>query len=395
MQHTQEFELIALVIDYPELLGNTILKPEYFSDKNKILYEILTKEYERSKTLIINNLIKYEGFDIEYFSNFIGENVYYSSRKKVYEELQRNIIDNYKQRKYKEIINSFNGDIESNLKKLEKVNDLSYEETNYITKEDVITTLTEENEQILVGYPVLDANLKLMKTDFLIVGSGTGTGKTAFALNLLYNLSKKYQCVYFNMEMSKKILYKRMVSMATGITMKEIENYKELREDKKTLIKDQLQHIENSKIIMLNGSYDIQSIKRNIMNIKTDLPIVAILDHIGLIKSKGNSLYERMTEIAKQIRQLCLECNVTIIGVCQLSRESQKSNEVPTIQDLRDSGEIEQSARKIILLHDKDRDKQDRTHKVDIMIAKSDDSAKTIKEFEFDRYTQKFSEVWR
>ena len=41
--------------------------------------------------------------------------------------------------------------------------------------------------------------------DFMVISaSGTGGGKTALALNMLSELSKHYQCVYFNMEMAEE-----------------------------------------------------------------------------------------------------------------------------------------------------------------------------------------------
>ena len=65
----------------------------------------------------------------------------------------------------------------------------------------------------------------------------------------------------------------------------------------------------------------------------------------------------------------------------QLSRESQKEERQPKLQDLRDSGEIEQSARKVILLYNKDAKKQNDIKDVDVLVAKHDDRNKVKKEF--------------
>ena len=117
------------------------------------------------------------------------------------------------------------------------------------------------------------------------------------------------------------------------------------------------------------------------------------LDHIGLVKASGNSLYEKMTNVAKDLRTICLDCNCTIIGLCQLSRGSQKNNEMPKLQDLRDSGEIEQSARKVVLLYDEEKDSTNENHNMKMIIAKNDDGNRVIKDFVFERYTQRFKEV--
>ena len=101
-----------------------------------------------------------------------------------------------------------------------------------------------------------------------------------------------------------------------------------------------------------------------------------------------------MTNIAKRIRGICLDYNCTVFGLCQLSRESQKEEREPKLQDLRDSGEIEQSARKVILLYNKDCKNQNEIKNVDILIAKNDDGNRIVKNFRFDTKKQKFTEVY-
>ena len=155
-----------------------------------------------------------------------------------------------------------------------------------------------------------------------------------------------------------------------------------------------LDEIEERKIILINNSQSIEGIEKTISRIKDNRKLIVILDHIGLINGTGNSLYEKMTNIAKRIRGLCLDYNCTIFGLCQLSRESQKEERPPKLQDLRDSGEIEQSARKVILLHNKDSKKQVFVKDVDIYIAKNDDGSCLVKNFKFDTKKQKFLEVY-
>ena len=193
------------------------------------------------------------------------------------------------------------------------------------------------------------------------------------------------------MEMSKDILYKRLIAIKTGISLKDLNNAKELSSNDLKKISVASSELEN--IILINGSINTPIVKKNILNIKTDKHIVVFLDHIGLIKASGNSLYEKMTNVAKDLRTICLDCNCTIIGLCQLSRVSQKNNEIPKLQDLRDSGEIEQSDRKVVLLYDEEKDSTNENHNMKMIIAKNDDGNRVIKDFVFERYTQRFKEV--
>ena len=388
-----EYEYLALVINYNDLLKRTIIKKEYFEGKDKILFEIITKEYKKNNALVLAELIKYNNFDLDYYMELLESNLYSTSREKQFKILEKQVIENFKSRQLKRTIELFSGNTDEFYKQIDKIRELNIEENEYITAEDMINTLEEENSQVKLGFSDLDKALYISQNDFVILAGGTGTGKTTFALNLLSNLSKEYQCVYFNMEMSKKTLYKRLSAIETGININKFNDIRTLETREVKFLYQKISEIEERKIILINNSQSIDNIEKIISNIKDDRKIVVILDHIGLINAQGNSLYEKMTNVAKKIRGLCLDYNCTIFGLCQLSRESQKDEREPKLQDLRDSGEIEQSARKVILLYNKDYKKQIDIKNVDILVAKNDDGSCLVKNFKFDTKKQKFVEV--
>ena len=388
---TLEYELLALIINYPELLERNILKKEYFFGQDQILFNAILTEYKKHKVLLVENLSKYSGFNLEYYFQLQTDNLWNTNKEIKFEELQKGIIDKYKRRRFKEITDTYNGNYEKTIQDLEKLLEINYQENSYINSEDVMNSLFNEKRQLKLGYEEFDKDLNLSQNDLLIIGAGSGTGKTAFALNLLLKLCENYQCIYFNMEMSKDILYKRLIAIKTGISLKELNNIKKLSSNDLKEVSVASSDLEN--IILINGSINTPIVKKNILNIKTDKHIVVFLDHIGLIKASGNSLYEKMTNVAKDLRTICLDCNCTIIGLCQLSRVSQKNNEIPKLQDLRDSGEIEQSARKVVLLYDEEKDSTNENHNMKMIIAKNDDGNRVIKDFVFERYTQRFKEV--
>ena len=392
-QNIAEYEYLALVINYNDLLKRTIIKKEYFEGKDKILFEIITKEYKKNSALVLTELVKYNNFDLDYYMELLENNLYNSSREKQFKILEKKIIENFKSRQLKRTIELFSDNIDEFYKQIDKIRELNIEENEYITAEDMINTLEEENSQVKLGFSDLDKALYISQNDFVILAGGTGTGKTTFALNLLSNLSKEYQCVYFNMEMSKKTLYQRLSAIETGININKFNDIRTLETREVKFLYQKISEIEERKIILINNSQNIDNIEKIISNIKDDRKIVVILDHIGLINAQGNSLYEKMTNVAKKIRGLCLDYNCTIFGLCQLSRESQKDERAPKLQDLRDSGEIEQSARKVILLYNKDYKKQIDIKNVDILVAKNDDGSCLVKNFKFDTKKQKFVEV--
>ena len=205
-------------------------------------------------------------------------------------------------------------------------------------------------------------------------------------------MSKENKCVYFNMEMSEKTLYKRLTAIESGLEITKLNNFTTLTSEELKKVNVAISEIEKREIILINGKQTLDNLSKTLRSIDSDKPLLVILDHIGLIKTKGSSLYEKMTNIAKEIRTLCFECNCTVIALCQLSRDSQRRGDIPKLQDLRDSGEIEQSARKVILLHNEDLTNQNRIKSIGVYIAKNDDGICFCTKTNFDVYTQKIVE---
>lgn len=391
-------EYLALVINYPELLSKTILKAEYFEGKDRVMFEIIYNFYQKNNCLIISDLAKINDFDIDYFVELQENNLYTNSKSIKFKKLEQDIIEQYKIRKLNEYKNSIpeirtSEDINNFFKGIENIKEIKVLENSNITTEKMLGILMEEKSQVKLGFTDLDRILIIEQNDFVVVAGGTGSGKSSLALNLLSNLSKEYQCVYFNMEMPEKTLYKRLCAIETGIDIRKLNNFSELSKDEFRIIHEAISQISSRNIIMLNGRQTVESISKALMNVETDKHIVVILDHIGLINSKGNGLYEKMTNVAKGIRSLCFDCDCTIFGLCQLSRESQKEERIPKLQDLRDSGEIEQSARKVILLYNKDLKNDNVLKDIVLYIAKNDTGGHAGKEMKFNVYQQRFYEI--
>lgn len=385
-------QVLSLIINYPYFLEKTIIKDEYLEPKARTMFKILKNQYLEYKEFIVDKLIKNKNFDIYYFTKLLNENYFSSSREIKFNEFEKYLIDRYKKQQYEKAVREYEGNPQKLYKKLTELNEINYNENEYITAKDIYHTIESKNETINIGYPLLDKGLNLSKHDLVILAGGTGTGKTAFALNLLMKLSKNYQCIYFNQEMGKNILYRRILSMTTGIDIRKLREMNLITEEYNK-VNYALDEIERRKIILINKAVTITEIERGISNIKTNKHIIAFVDHIGLIKASGKSLYERMTETAKELRRISINYDCTIIGLCQLSRGQQKENRTPTIQDLRDSGEIEQSARKVLLIFN-EKPNENKIQDIQIIIGKNDDGDKLIKKFKFDKYKQLFEEVY-
>lgn len=280
------------------------------------------------------------------------------------------IIQAHKENLLKEAYNKLkNGecDINEYTEKVKQINELGIVKQAYITENDLKECLSNENIAIKgLGLPRLESYLNMKQKDFMIIYASTGGGKTALALNLLSNLSKHYPCIYFNMEMAEQTMYERLVSIQSGVPMRDLENYKHMTDKKlKNRIDEAMKEIGDKKrITMLTGGKSIQAIQATINKLDPKEHTIVFIDHVGLITGvRGSSQYEKITELAKTLRNMTMAHNITMIALSQVSRSQNqqgntrnRENEPLPLSRLKDSGELENSARQAVNIYFKTED---------------------------------------
>ena len=258
--------------------------------------------------------------------------------------------------------------IEDYSKNVNQINQLGTVKQENITEEDLKKCLNSDNKTIKgLGLPRLEACLKMKEHDFMVISaSGTGGGKTALALNMLSELSKHYQCVYFNMEMAEEDIKERLISIQSAVPMETLERYKYITDKElKNKIDEAMKEIgEHKRIDIHTGAKSLEAIKATINRMDPEEHIIVFIDHIGMIRGfSRSSLYEKTTEIAKTLRAMALNHNITMIALSQVSRQQNqqgntrnRENEAPMLSRLKESGEIENSARQVIFIYFKTED---------------------------------------
>lgn len=353
-----ENKYLAMITIYSDKVIDAIqIKPFYFTHSiNQKLFELLISEYEEKgivdSTCIMNKLQKSE---IDHYANIMSLDTPITDIVQHFEEIQKELFINYKKRLTEDIYSKYkSGKItfDNYLKKLDIIQDaLIEDEDGVMTEEEFDKNINTELIQIpLKHFKKLNETLELVQNDFLVIGANTGTGKSGFLLNLMNDLIEKYQCIYFNMEMSKSTIYKRMISIRADVPIKDVYNPK--TEYQISLIKQAKKDYIDNRVRILHRISDIDEIEMFIRRRKNkeQKHTVVFLDHLGLIQIGSNkSLYERITQVMQRLRQICLKYDCTIIAACQLNRSSYGAEQLD-LSMLKDSGEIENSASKIILL---------------------------------------------
>lgn len=396
-----ENEFLALLLNKNELLDIVQVRPQYLHNKdNAKIFQYATECYNEWKVVNPVKIIeKHKDVNLQKISELLAQTFYYNDSWKEQLKLSEDSIVKF----FKEdIVNVLNGKLERKeityddfMRKMKELDDIELVKgSTTITAEELDENIRTDAVEIkLNNFSKLSNMLKVVQGDFIIIGAMTGQGKSGFMLNLMNDLMNRYQCIYFNMEMSKSTIYKRLISIRANVRIDDILEPKSQYQSQ--LIENAKQEIENARLIIEHKANDIKQIKNILMKYKEkNRHTVLFIDHLGLTRADNTkSLYEQATEVAKQLRQMCLEYDCTIISASQLNRGAYMSDK-PTLSQLKDSGELENSASKVILLYrdDKDKDGRNEVSNMKIDIVKNRDGVTGYVEMEYDKPKQVFSE---
>jgi replicative DNA helicase len=288
---------------------------------------------------------------------------------------ERYVLEEYKIRKSKELLKTL--DEVHTPKDLDKLNE-AIAEVNELLEQgqdsefDLIETLYDLNEDvesekeeingIPTGYTELDQILDgLGEEELIILGARPSVGKTAFALGVTNNVCLKGHFVnFFSLEMSDKSLLTRMICNIGNINSMKIKNanqrFSKEDWDKYRVaqgivagFKDRLAIFDKSKVTV----QEIRSkVKQSIRKHPNKRHLV-IIDYLTLVQGSGRKeRHLEVGEISRNLKRMARDLKLPIILLSQLSRGvEQRQDKRPMLSDLRDSGEIEQDADKILFLH--------------------------------------------
>jgi replicative DNA helicase len=231
---------------------------------------------------------------------------------------------------------------------------------------------------IPTGFDDLDAiTAGYQKQDLIILAARPSMGKTAFALASAIHMGQKVldPILFFELEMKEEDLIKRMIANKGmvdihRITMGDV--------DEELLGKVTFAQSELSKLKLVldtQPGITIQEMKAKARRLKREHGLSCIIvDYISLIPGeRGMTRYETVSENTRQLKNMARELNVPVIALAQLSRGvEQRQDKRPMLSDLRESGEIEQTADLVMFLYRDDyyHTESDKKNVAEVIVAK-------------------------
>ncbi len=194
-----------------------------------------------------------------------------------------------------------------------------------------------------------DIIMGLNNSDFIILASRPGMGKTSLAMNIALNVGKKSgkAVAVFSLEMSKQQLAMRLISADAFVDGKKLQtgllstdDWKKISASAASIGATKIQIDDNSTLTVSDMNAQCRRVQ--------DLGLV-VIDYLQLRTSAGNgdseSRLQAVSEISRMLKIMAKELNVPVLCLSQLSRAStQRTDKRPVLSDLRESGSLEQDA---------------------------------------------------
>ena len=208
------------------------------------------------------------------------------------------------------------------------------------------------------GFTALDNMLTgLHGGELVILGARPSMGKTSLAMNIASYaaLNAGKSVAVFSLEMPREQIALRVLCSDAKVDMQKVRQGTLSGDDWVRLAKS-IGPMSNAPLYIddtagITPSQLRSRCRRLMMDKGLDL---IVLDYLGLMHADGKAENRQLevSEISRSLKAIALELKVPVLACAQLSRASTaRVDKRPALQDLRDSGSIEQDADVVMFIH--------------------------------------------
>lgn len=244
--------------------------------------------------------------------------------------------------------------------------------------DDVQNGLVEDG--VLTGFRGIDDVTRGLQPGQMIVVAGRpAMGKSTLGMDFARHaaLHNNLPTVVFSLEMSGVELMQRLFSAETDIPLRDIRDSSGLTDAQWNSanklwakLKGKPLYIDDSPNMTMN---DIRAKCRRLQkSVGLKLVVIDYLQLMTISNRMSDNRQQEVSALSRSIKMLAKELEVPVVVLAQLNRNvEQRSDKIPMLSDLRESGSIEQDADVVMLVHRPEvYNKEDRPGEADIILAK-------------------------
>lgn len=425
-----EIGVLSSVLINPDSLSRVadFLRPEdFYREKHRLVYEaMLTLDSRREaidyvtisdeleiqgkldavgQPYVISDLVNFEisSSHIEYYARIVQKNKQLRDAIKIATEMVANAYE-----RNEDTINIASAALYrlEQGQRVERLAPIQDALDRFMTKFDAIYDARKKSvvSGIPTGFKSLDQVLGgFQPSDLLILAARPAVGKTSLGLNLAEHImgnSKRdgRNVLLFSLEMGEEQLVRRLLSMVTGIDQTRIRNG-DIVDEEWQLMVDAHEKLSHGKMWLDDtAGISIQDMRSRARRVQSEHGLdLIIVDYMQLMSTsdKHENRNQEVSAISRGLKGLARELNVPVLALAQLSRAvEQRSDKVPQLSDLRESGSIEQDADVVMFIHhDESIPTTDKGYILNIMISKHRNGPTGIVPLMFNPTLTRFHEV--
>jgi replicative DNA helicase len=369
-----EKSLLGQILSDPTKIHTVreLLKPEHFTGKNRLIYQLMLELnnnsipidsislYEKSKrdesvlTVVdISELQNQPYCNVETAKRIIYEKYVVSALK----QFSKKIISTPDSKDPFEIIEEaetefFNLTQGAFKKSFMQLKDINAQTINNIQKikskgidEFIINTGFVDLDDLLGGF---------MKTDLIILAARPSMGKTALALSMAKNMAEDdFGVGIFSLEMGNIQLSARLMALECEIPINRILRGKFSDSESANITRAVYRNDALPIFIDDTGALDIFELRSKAKRLVSEKDVkIIFVDYLQLVSAKADSREQQVSLVSRNLKAMAKELNIPVVALSQLNRSLEaRTQKKPQLSDLRESGAIEQDADIVMFIH--------------------------------------------
>jgi len=219
---------------------------------------------------------------------------------------------------------------------------------------------------VKTGFKGIDFHMNGLEPRTTIYLAGRPSmGKTALALNIAENVAANYDGLvpYFTGESGDTMLMRRRVASDSTVFYSRIRSGR-IDEGQWPMLVESVDNLSKTNNFIIIDKPKFKTVEHLAALCEAealDNPIsLVVIDHLHVMRTKERtqSLNHQFSVISEKLQDLAKELNAPLLILAQLSRkleERKGDKQAPRLDDLRESGTIEQNADVVIGLYRKDK----------------------------------------
>ena len=217
---------------------------------------------------------------------------------------------------------------------------------------------SKKPDYLSFGMDALDKRLFVSPGDLVVLAGRPSSGKTMLAAQLAYHMAKKKRVGVFSLETSGEKVYDRLISHAGQIDFGRVKKHELLQQDYRAVNALGAESEKISLDVIPAVGMSVPQVQAISLSRHYD---VIFIDYLQLLRAEGRDRFSQVTNISLQLHQMATGTGITVIALSQLARPEKgaKAAKRPTMSELRESGQLEQDADAILMLHRTDPDNND------------------------------------